>query len=330
MREHDPEETSINIGLRRGFGNASRFMDILEILAPILLIVLLGVGLARLRFLGGEAMGGMNWLVFWVLLPASLFRLAALNGESGPESVAIVVVLLIASLIVAMGGWLASVALKLPRASHGSLAQSTFRGNLAFVGIPILVYALDERQLATAGVAMVMLIAAWNLMAVVVLQAGRRDFSIRSLGPGLRSIATNPLLISCAAGLLFNASGRDLPLFADRVLDALGSASVPIALLCIGGSIAFVRLGNHVNGIAVAVALKLVAVPALVFGIGRFFDLDPAGMRIAMVFAACPVAASAFIMARQMEGDESLTSGAIVLSTIFSVLSLAGVLWILQ
>ena len=31
-----------------------------------------------------------------------------------------------------------------------------------------------------------------------------------------------------------------------------------------------------------------------------------------------------------MEGDESLTSGAIVLSTIFSAVSLAGVLWILQ
>jgi predicted permease len=78
------------------------------------------------------------------------------------------------------------------------------------------------------------------------------------------------------------------------------------------------------------VVLKLVAVPALVFATGRFFGLDPVGMRIAMVFAACPVAASAFIMARQMEGDESLTSGAIVISTIFSAVSLAGVLWILQ
>lgn len=305
-------------------------MAILEILAPILLIVLLGVGLARMRWLGAEAMGGMNWLVFWVLLPASLFRLAALNGESGPESVAIVVVLLIASLIVAIGGWLISVALKLPRASHGSLAQSTFRGNLAFVGIPVLVYALDEQRLATAGVAMVMLIAAWNLMAVVVLQAGRRDFSMRSLGPGLRSIATNPLLVSCAAGLLFNAAGWRLPVFADRLLVTLGGAAVPIALLCIGGSIAFIRLGDHRNGIAAAVALKLVVVPLLVFAAGRYFGLDAVSMRVAMVFAACPVAASAYIMARQMEGDESLTSGAIVLSTVFSVPGLAAVLWITQ
>jgi predicted permease len=310
-------------------------MAILEILAPILLIVLLGVGLARMRWLGGEAMGGMNWLVFWVLLPASIFRLAALNGDSGPESVAIVAVLLIASLVVAMAGWMASVALKLPRASHGSLAQSTFRGNLAFVGIPVLVYALEgteraERHLATAGVAMVLLIAAWNLMAVMVLQAGRGEISMRSLGPGLRSIVTNPLLISCAAGLLFNAMGLELPVFADRLLNALGSASVPIALLCIGGSIAFIRLGNHVAGIGVAVALKLVAVPLLVLAAGRFFALDAVALRIALVFAACPVAASAFIMARQMEGDESLTSGAIVLSTIFSALSLAAVLWITQ
>lgn len=308
-------------------------MAILETLAPILLIVLLGVGLARMRFLGGEAMGGMNWLVFWVLLPASLFRLAAVNGDIGPEGVAVVVVLLIASLVVAMGGWMASVALKLPRASHGSLSQSAFRGNLAFVGIPVLVYALEgkplaERHLATAGVAMVLLIAAWNLMAVVVLQAGRRDFSIRSLGPGMKSIATNPLLISCGAGLLFHAVGFELPMFADRVLETLGGAAVPVALLCIGGSIAFIRLGEHLNGISAAVVLKLVAVPALVYGVGRFFQLDETGFLIAMVFAACPVAAAAFIMARQMEGDEALTSGAIVMSTIFSAPALAVALWI--
>ena len=310
-------------------------MPVLQTLAPILMIVLLGVGLARARFIGGEAMGGMNWLVFWVLLPASLFRLAAQNGDNGPESVSIAVVLLIASFGVAIAGWMISVALKLPRASHGALSQSTFRGNLAFVGIPVLTYALEGvpragERLATAAVAMVVLIAAWNLMAVVVLQAGRGEFTMRSLGPGMRSIATNPLLLSCGAGLVFNAAGFELPRFADRFLETLGGAAVPVALLCIGGSIAFIRLGDHVNGIAAAVVLKLLLVPALVYGLGRFFQLDDSGLLIAMVFAACPVAASAFIMARQMEADESLASGAIVLSTIFSAPVLALVLWILR
>lgn len=310
-------------------------MPVVETLAPILLIVLLGVGLARARFVGGEAMGGMNWLVFWILLPASLFRLAAKNGDAGPESVAIAVMLLIASFVVAIAGWVVSAAMKLPRNSHGALSQSTFRGNLAFVGIPVLTYALEGRpqageSLATAAVAMVVLIAAWNLMAVVVLQAGRGEFSMRSLGPGLRSIATNPLLISCGAGLIFNAAGFELPRFADRFLQTLGGAAVPLALLCIGGSIAFIRLGQHVSGIAAAVALKLLAVPALVYGIGRFFQLDETGLLIAMVFAACPVAASAFIMARQMESDEALASGAIVMSTICSAPVLAVVLWSLR
>lgn len=310
-------------------------MPVVETLAPILLIVLLGVGLARARFVGGEAMGGMNWLVFWVLLPASLFRLAAKNGDNGPESVGIAVVLLIASFVVAIAGWMVSVALKLPRASHGSLSQSAFRGNLAFVGIPILSYALEGRpgageQLATAAVGMVVLIAAWNLMAVVVLQAGRSEFSMRSLGPGLRSIATNPLLISCGAGLVFNAAGFELPRLADRFLETVGGAAVPIALVCTGGSVAFVRLGDHVNGIAAAVALKLVAVPVLVYGIARFFHLEGTGLLIAMVFAACPVASAAFIMARQMESDEKLASGAIVMSTICSAPVLAVVLWVLR
>jgi predicted permease len=51
-------------------------------------------------------------------------------------------------------------------------------------------------------------------------------------------------------------------------------------------------------------------------------------LRIAMVFASCPTAAAAFVMARQMEADEAVASGSIVLSTIFSALVLPVALWL--
>jgi predicted permease len=47
-----------------------------------------------------------------------------------------------------------------------------------------------------------------------------------------------------------------------------------------------------------------------------------------MVFASCPTAAAAFVMARQMEADEAVASGSIVLSTIFSAFALPVALWL--
>jgi hypothetical protein len=121
-----------------------------------------------------------------------------------------------------------------------------------------------------------------------------------------------------------------LPRALNDSLEALGGAAVPLSLICIGGSIAFIRIGKNIAPMVASVLLKIAVLPLLVYGLGRFLLLDPVSMRIALVFASTPTASAAFVMARQMEGDESVASGAIVLSTIFSVVSLFLALWFTQ
>ncbi len=310
-------------------------MQTIEIIAPILLLVLLGVLLARFRFLGPEFLGELNGFIFWIALPASLFRTAAISGDSGPQTTGILSALLCGTFLIAVVGWLTSVALKLPKACHGTVAQSAFRGNLAYIGLPVLSYAFrgmpgGEVHYATAAFAMGCLISIYNVLAIIVLQASRHDVSWRSLRPGIRSILTNPLLIACLAGLGLNAADLTLPRALNDSLEAIGSAAVPMSLICIGGSLAFIRIGKKIAPMAASVLLKIALLPVLVYALGRFLLLDPVSMRIALVFAATPTASAAFVMARQMEGDESVASGAIVLSTIFSAISLFLALWFTQ
>jgi len=308
-------------------------MGIFNILSPVLLLVVLGIVLARIRFSGAVFMGELNRFTFYVALPASLFRTAAISGDSGPELVGILGTVLSATFLAAVAGWVASVLLKLPASSHAAVAQSSFRANLAYIGLPVLVYAFEgqpdgKNHMSVAVVAMAILISMFNVLAIIVLQAGRHQLSWSAVKPGLRALGTNPLLLSCSAGLLFNAMDWSLPLFLDRTLETIGAAAVPMALVCIGGSIAFIKLGKNISGMVVAVAIKLAFVPAMVFTLGSLLGLAGADLRIAMVFAACPTAAAAFVMARQMEADESVASGSIVLSTIFSAIALPVALWL--
>ena len=308
-------------------------MGIFNILSPVLLLVVLGIILARVRFAGPVFMGELNRFTFYVALPASLFRTAAISGDSRPEVAGILGTVLSVTFLAAVAGWLTSVALKLPSSSHAAVSQSSFRANLAYIGLPVLVYAFEglpdgKSHFATAVVCMAVLTSTYNVLAIIVLQAGRHQLSWSAVKPGVRALFTNPLLISCAAGLIFNALDWSLPLFMDRTLETLGAAAVPMALTCIGGSIAFIKLGKNIAGMAAAVALKLVFVPALVFAIGTLSGLATVDLRIAMVFASCPTAAAAFVMARQMEADEAVASGSIVLSTIFSALALPLALWL--
>lgn len=297
----------------------------ISILAPILLLVLLGVILGRLRFLGHDFLSDLNKLVFWIALPALLFRSVVHAEHPGPQMFSLLALLLAATAVAAAVGWLAAILLRLPSSSHGTLSQSAFRGNLAYIGIPVLAYAfegLPEKREAFGTVVLIVafLMMFFNVLAVVVLSIGQQ--SERPVRTAIRSIAGNPLLLSGLAGIPFAYTQTHLPLFLDRTLESLGGAAVPVALLCIGGSLAHARLGNKASGIFVAAGIKTFLVPAIVFFGARACGFSGTDLRIALVLAACPTAAASFVMARQMHGDGVLASGSIVASTILSAASI--------
>ncbi len=297
----------------------------IPILAPILLLVLLGVFLGRLRFLGPEFSGDLNKLVFWVALPALLFRSVVHAEHPGPKTFSLLGLLLAATVIAAAGGWVASVLMGMPRSSHGTLSQSAFRGNLAYIGIPVLAYSFEglpgkSEAFGTAVIVMAFLMAFFNILAVVVLSVGHK--SENPARAALVSIFSNPLLLAGMAGVPLALTRTGLPVFLDRTLESLGGAAVPIALLCIGGSLAHARIGDKIGGILAASLLKTVFLPILVFLSAPYFGIAGSDLRIALVLSACPTAAAAFVMARQMNGDTALASGSIVLSTVLAAVSI--------
>jgi predicted permease len=298
---------------------------VISILAPILLLVLLGVILGRIRFLGRDFLSDLNKLVFWIALPALLFRSIVHAEHPGPQMFSLLALLLTATAVAAAVGWLAAILLRLPSSSYGTLSQSAFRGNLAYIGIPVLAYAFEglpeqRKVFGTVVLIVAFLMMFFNVLAVVVLSIGRQ--SEHPVRMAFRSIIRNPLLLSGLAGIPFAFTQTELPLFLDRTLESLGSVAVPVALLCIGGSLAHARLGNKAAGIFVAAAIKTFLVPVIVFFGARMCGFSGTDFQIALVLAACPTAATSYVMVRQMHGDGVLASGSIVVSTILSAASI--------
>lgn len=309
--------------------------QILETLAPLALLIALGSGLAHIRFLGEAFIADLNKLAFWVALPALIFTSAGNQAEGGTQLWRLLAVMIGATLLISLIAWLVSFGLRLPGKMHGTLVQSAFRGNLAYIGIPVLANSFSAmpipgvgKPMTTAVIAMVLTMAFYNILAVIVLQASQHSLQQVKWKQMARSIGTNPLLIAGLLGLVVPLLHITLPTFIDRALQSLGSAAIPIALLCIGGSLVMVPLRGKHAGIVAAALLKTAVLPLLVLLLANLAGLDPMSRRIALVLSACPTAAAAFVMARQMGGDEGLASGSIALSTILSSFSLALALWL--
>lgn len=305
---------------------------IVNSLAPVFLIVALGWLLRRRRFLSVGALQDMTRLTYWVGLPCLLFVNIAgarpLLGEAG----AIFMVLTAATVAGIVVGYGLARWLGLPRTAIGTFLQAGFRGNLAFVGLPVILYAFagPGRDAAAAGatalVALGPMVVLYNVASVLALLLSRAPISRQALGALYRELQTNPLLLSCLAGVIYAALHWPLPALVERTGNAVGQMALPLALLCIGGSLASMRLDGQLPWAAAATACKLVLLPLLGFLIARLLGLSPTGMRIALILLACPTASVSYILVAQLGGDKPLASGAILLSTLLAAAPLAAIL----
>ncbi len=304
-------------------------------LAPIFLMVLLGWGMHRSRRLPEGFFSGLNTLTFYIGLPALLLvGIATAPIEPGP-ALRIFYVLLVATTIVTIGAYLTARIMRLPPASTAAFVQAGMRGNLAYIGLPVIFYALETIAADASGMeAAAMLVLApavpmYNIACVIILahgasrDNGERPSTLTILGKVLR----NPLLIACVIGLFLSITGIGLPLTLERTLRPLGQMALPLALFSIGASFTqgnlLARLGPAIWASAI---LKVAILPLLGYACIRLFGLNNLEGLIALIFLACPTAVSGYVMAEQMGADADLAGSAILISTLLAIPALAIVL----
>ncbi len=300
-------------------------MYIINSIAPIFLLIALGKLLRTSGFLPESFFRQINRLVFWVALPALLVDHIG-QARLDPGAIARIVLLLAAATLLSLGlAWWVSRRLKLPDPAAGAFIQGSFRSNGAFIGLPVIIYALgsrDPQAEALATVVLAPLVILFNLLGVAVL-ARHGHGGKKVTAPGiLLELAKNPLIAACAAGLAVNLLHIGLPLFLARSLDALGSAALPLILMSIGSSLAIERLRGAASPSLLASLLKTVATPAIGLALAALFHLAGTERMITVLYLAAPAAGMSYVMAEVMGNDGPLAGRIVALSTLISALTL--------
>lgn len=314
------------------------FFDVtVPTLAPIFLIIALGWALHGLRVLPEGFFAGLNTLTFHIGLPALLLvSIATSPVEAGP-AMRIFYVLLSATAVVTLAAYPLARAFRLAPAGAASFVQGAMRGNLAYIGLPVLFYALDGKaagpdELAAMRAAAMLVLAPtvplYNIACVLILEHGAGRSAGRHVPAGalMLKVARNPLLLACLAGLVLALTGAGLPVAVERTLRPLGQMALPLALLSIGASFTSGSLRRHVPPALGASLLKVAAAPLLGWGFARWYGLAPLEMHTALIFLACPAAVTSYVMAEQMGADAELAGGQVILSTLLSMAALAVIL----
>lgn len=307
-------------------------MQILNILAPVFLLIAIGAVLQKTAFVSPNFLKEANRVTYWLGLPALLFSQLAKSFHQAEGAGLMLGVMLGATGLLVAASYLGAWLLRVPGAAAGTFVQGGFRGNLAFVGLPII-WSLPDSPLAgglsvrTAAIVTVApMMVLYNTAGVVVLLLSQHTLSWRMVRPFVQQLATTPPLLATLAGMGFAFAGWALPPAIDKTFTALGEMALPLGLLGVGGSLVTVKLGAQWRWPLGAAILKTMIAPALGWLVGRALGLGGLELKMVMILLACPTAIVSYTVALELKGDEAIASGTIVLSVPTSLVSLAAIL----
>ncbi len=307
------------------------FVEILLIVLPVFVVIGLGWVLLRFGLIDSEFLRQTNRLVYYVCLPLLLFYKIATADFSSNFNAALVS----ASALAIVAGFLISYAFArlrhYPPAVTGAFSQGSFRGNIAYVGLAIVLNAYGEAGLTKASMVMGFIVPVLNWFAILALLLPHRGKQgTHPSGDWRRALLLNPLILASLAGLLWSFLQLPMPRLLASSLHLASSMTLPLALLAIGGSFTPQRLRGDLWRAGLATAIKLVIVPLCAAGLLWFFGLRGMDLGIGVLLAATPTATATYIMADQMGGDAELAGSIIMLSTLAAAVTYSIALFLLH
>ncbi len=299
---------------------------------PLFTLVLIGYGGGRSRWMNEEMVKGLSSFVYYLAIPALLFRTLGRGDIVQALDPQILAVYFTAVFLVMAVAWIIGSLLFGSRPQElPVLALGATYSNIVLLGIP-LIYAL----FGAPGLLPIMIIVTLHSLILLPLTMVLIEFG-RGAGNSMRhalaqsfvAVLKNPVILSIIAGIAFNLSGLTLPGSVDRLASLLGGASAPCALFALGATLSAYRLGGDFRESITLVALKLLLLPALVWVLAtQIFSLPPVWVLVATLTAALPTGVNVFIIAHQYQIYVARTTATVLISTAVSVVTVTAlVVW---
>ncbi len=301
-------------------------MEILNTILPIFAVILTGWLVRQKGFMPSNFLEPANRLVFYLAIPAMIFRaIAGASLKAHFNGYALAITLFSAALIFG-AAWGMGLLFHLRRREMGTFVQSAFHGNLGYIGLAVAFYFLGDEGLVQASIIAGSLMILQNLLAVLVLSfyGENRDGEAKGkkdLKKLVFRIFGNPIILSAVAGMLYSLSELPIPKIIDRSLDILSNMALPLALLIIGASLSTELIRSRIWPVLWTAAMKLLLLPALGLGFFTLFGLPAKVYLPGLILLASPTATVVYVMAKEMNGDADFAVAAISGTTLLSAVT---------
>ncbi|MCR5025923.1 MAG: AEC family transporter [Methanobrevibacter sp.] len=294
-------------------------MNAIEItILSIVLMIVLGVFLRRIDFLGLKDVESLNNIVIYILMPCMVFSALYSADLSLLSTLGILpFIILASSFITGAISYLILKKFNIPEKRLWSIVVAVMIANTAFMGYPINLGIFGQEGLLRAIFCDIATLIIFLILSFVLsLKFGGSTKS------AIKKIALFPSLWAVILGIMLNFLNIPIGPVLENTVNYLGDGSIPLIMLSLGVSIDLSGLTRSRNMIIFTSAMKLILYPIIAFIFASIVGLVDLQFKISIIEAAMPSGLLSLVLAISYKLDFELTSDCILIDTVVSLLSL--------
>ncbi|MDD3027601.1 MAG: AEC family transporter [Erysipelotrichaceae bacterium] len=293
---------------------------------PVFIVIVIGYGLRRLGIIDEGFIPPANRFNFKISLPLLLFMQMWRTDLKATFDFTFVGYCAVATTVMFFGIWFFAKKMIRDKGAVGAFVQASYRSSAAVLGIALILNMYNDASMAP-----MMIIGAvplFNVYAILVLAVeGNRNLRIKET---LFHVFTNPIIVAIVGGSIASLFQLRMPEMVQSAADMIARTATPLALLTIGGAFKGTQAIAKIKLSLIASLLKLVVVPAIFLGGALLFDFSGAMMVALVVLFGGPATPTCYVMADQLGNDQVLSGSVIVITTIFSAVTLTFWIFLLR
>lgn len=297
---------------------------------PVFFVIVIGYILKRIGMLNDNFIQVANKFNFIVTLPILLFTDIASTNILKNFDGKYILFCAIVTTICFWTIWGTTKKLMKDSSMTGAFVQASFRGSAAVLGI-----AFIQNIYGNAGMAPLMIIGAvplYNIYSVIVLtfEGDNKENGKDNIKKACINIIKNPIIIGILLGMISSLLNISFPKVIDKTLQNFAAIATPLALVTVGAAFQGKKALAKIKPTLVASFIKLIAQVALFLPLAVYLGFRDQKLIALLIMLGSPTTVSCYIMAKNMNNDDVLTSSIIVVTTLLSAFTLTMSIFILK
>ncbi len=264
-------------------------------------------------------------MALYLFTPALIFSRLVTNPVTLLDAGRIAAYGWVLSALMFLVGWVVVRSMRMNRLDQYAVLLSVVTMNAANYGLPVVEFAVGPHAISYAAVYILAVNIVQSTVGVYLAAAGRR-----SPWESLLSVFRLPLVYAFIAAFLIRGLNVEIPEQILRPIVMLGDAAIPVAMVILGIQLTKVNLGGALKHLTTITVLRLMISPLIGLGLSIVLGIH-GDMRYALILeAGMPTAVNAGLLAAEFNTKPEFVTGAIMVTTIASAVTLSVIMMLMR